>query len=297
MIACVSAYGGTKGYSSSSAALSSGLGSSSYGSGLSGPSAGLGSLSGRRLSSSGLGGLGSSLSGNNFASNAGPVQVQAAIQTRHQVQYLDVPIVSDINPTTIEVGASPLPVTILFRSSSSRLNVQQVHDSAQGSVQETSSEDEPHRLLHSVTKPIIQEVHEVITPFRKITQEIQPVQEEILTVVPRGQQQTVSAQAAPVLTQAAPVLTQAAPAVLTQSAPAVLTQSAPAVLTQSSPAVLTQSAPALVAQEISSGPLLITGTTSQSDSNELLGPAASLLGSSRSRGSVASALGGTKSKY
>lgn len=290
MIACVSAYGGTKGYSSSSAALSSGLGSSSYGSGLSGPSAGLGSLSGRRLSSSGLGGLGSSLSGNNFASNAGPVQVQAAIQTRHQVQYLDVPIVSDINPTTIEVGASPLPVTILFRSSSSRLNVQQVHDSAQGSVQETSSEDEPHRLLHSVTKPIIQEVHEVITPFRKITQEIQPVQEEILTVVPRGQQQTVSA-------QAAPVLTQAAPAVLTQSAPAVLTQSAPAVLTQSSPAVLTQSAPALVAQEISSGPLLITGTTSQSDSNELLGPAASLLGSSRSRGSVASALGGTKSKY
>ena len=35
-------------------------------------------------------------------------------------------------------------------------------------------------------KPIIQEVHEVITPFRKITQEIQPVQEEIQTIVARG---------------------------------------------------------------------------------------------------------------
>ena len=44
-------------------------------------------------------------------------------------------------------------------------------------------------LKHSVTKPIIQEVREIITPFRKITQEIQPVQEEILTIVSRGQEQ------------------------------------------------------------------------------------------------------------
>ena len=46
-------------------------------------------------------------------------------------------------------------------------------------LQETSSEDEPHRLVHTVTKPIIQEVHEVISPFRKVIQEIRPLQEEV----------------------------------------------------------------------------------------------------------------------
>ncbi len=56
-----------------------------------------------------------------------------------------------------------------------------------GEVQQTSSEDEPHRLIHEVTKPIIQEVREVITPFRRVIQEIKPVQEEIQTIVARGE--------------------------------------------------------------------------------------------------------------
>jgi len=38
-------------------------------------------------------------------------------------------------------------------------------------------------MKHTVTKPIFQEVREVITPYRKITQEVQPVQEEIRTIV------------------------------------------------------------------------------------------------------------------
>ncbi|OTF74925.1 hypothetical protein BLA29_010883, partial [Euroglyphus maynei] len=76
-----------------------------------------------------------------------------------------------------------VPVNLLFKSASSSLNIQQAHEGAGGSVQESQSEDEPHILKHSVTKPIIQEVHEVITPQRKITQEIQPVVEEILTIV------------------------------------------------------------------------------------------------------------------
>ena len=36
-------------------------------------------------------------------------------------------------------------------------------------------------------KPIYQEVREVISPYRKITQEIKPVQEEIMTIVARDQ--------------------------------------------------------------------------------------------------------------
>jgi len=91
-----------------------------------------------------------------------------------------------VQPTTIEVGANSVPLNILFRSASSNLNVQQYHEGAKGGYQESQSEDEPHILKHTVKKPIYQEVREVISPYRKITQEIKPVQEEIQTIVARG---------------------------------------------------------------------------------------------------------------
>ena len=112
--------------------------------------------------------------------------VPAAIHSRHSVQYYDVPSSGYVQPTTVEVGASSVPLNILFRSASSNLNVQQYHEGAKGGYQETNSEDEPHYLRHTVKKPIIQEVREVISPYRKITQEIKPVQEEIQTIVARG---------------------------------------------------------------------------------------------------------------
>ncbi|OTF69514.1 hypothetical protein BLA29_012443, partial [Euroglyphus maynei] len=98
---------------------------------------------------------------------------------------------------------------IIFRSASSSLNVLQRHQGSTGDTQESSSEDEPHRLLHTVTKPIIQEIHEVISPYRKIVQEVHPVQEEIKTVVAKNsnnlnnhnnqQYQTVVAQRQPLM--------------------------------------------------------------------------------------------------
>ena len=113
--------------------------------------------------------------------------VQAAIISRHNIEYRNVPSSGMANPVTVEVGSSPIPVNFLFRSSSSNLNVQQQHEGSQGSTQQSSSEDEPHRLIHEVTKPIIQEVREVISPFRRIVQEINPVQEDIQTIVSRDQ--------------------------------------------------------------------------------------------------------------
>lgn len=112
--------------------------------------------------------------------------IPAAILSRHNVQYYDVPSTGYIQPTTIEVGANHIPLNLLFRSASSNLNVQQVHMGAKGSYQQSQSEDEPHILKHSVTKPIYQEVREVVMPYRKITQEIRPVQEEIQTLVARN---------------------------------------------------------------------------------------------------------------
>lgn len=109
--------------------------------------------------------------------------VPAAVVTRHRIHYYEVPTVSNTKPTTIEVGVRPLPINILLRSSSSQLNIEQLHEGGQGSFQETKSEDPPHILKHTVTKPVIQEIYELITPYRKIRQELQPVQEIIDTII------------------------------------------------------------------------------------------------------------------
>lgn len=41
--------------------------------------------------------------------------IKAAIQTRHQIQYRDVPSTGSVNPTVIQVDASPSVITILFK--------------------------------------------------------------------------------------------------------------------------------------------------------------------------------------
>ncbi|UXI16319.1 hypothetical protein NH340_JMT02262 [Sarcoptes scabiei] len=111
--------------------------------------------------------------------------IPAAIRSNRDIKVFEVPSSEEtIEPITIEVGASPSSkLNIKFTSVSSPLDVEQNHISLPGSVRETSSEDEPYRLVHTVTRPIYQEVHEVIKPFRKVRQEIQPVQEDIQTIV------------------------------------------------------------------------------------------------------------------
>jgi hypothetical protein len=58
---------------------------------------------------------------------------------------------------------------------------------APAEVQESRSEDEPHLLRHEIIRPVIQELHEVIQPFRRVIQTIQPVIEEIHSVVAKGE--------------------------------------------------------------------------------------------------------------
>ncbi|KAF7495989.1 hypothetical protein SSS_09611 [Sarcoptes scabiei] len=115
--------------------------------------------------------------------------IQAAVQTKHTVEMKPVEIpFEDIEPQVIEVEGGALPLEIHFKSSSSRIRVHQTHQAAgAGEVEQTSSEEEPHRLIHEVKKPIIQEVREIITPYRKVVQEIQPVMEEIHTIVAKGE--------------------------------------------------------------------------------------------------------------
>ncbi|OTF81328.1 DFP2-like protein [Euroglyphus maynei] len=120
---------------------------------------------------------------------SGRERIQAAVQTKHTVEMkpVDIPY-EDIEPQVIEVEGGALPLEIHFKSSSSRIRVHQTHEAAgAGEVEQTSSEEEPHRLIHEVKKPIIQEVREIITPYRKVVQEIQPVMEEIHTIVAKGE--------------------------------------------------------------------------------------------------------------
>lgn len=82
--------------------------------------------------------------------------VQAALRTKHSIRFINVEIPDESHepPTIIEVGASPLPIVMHFKSASSRIRLQQSHSGGHaGSVQESKSEDQPSILRHEVVKP------------------------------------------------------------------------------------------------------------------------------------------------
>lgn len=90
-------------------------------------------------------------------------------------------------PQIINIDTGKVPLVFHFRTESSPLSVKQTHNSMDPpQVEETKSLDEPHFVKHRVIKPIVQEIHEIILPFRKIIQEIKPVQEEVKTIVARA---------------------------------------------------------------------------------------------------------------
>ncbi|OTF83707.1 hypothetical protein BLA29_009200 [Euroglyphus maynei] len=119
--------------------------------------------------------------GNNNNQNNNNI-VQAAIVRQHRIIYVNSPAMDNSKPVTIQVPAQSIPLTLILRSISSNLNIIPQHDGSNGGhYEETESMDEPHRLIHIVRKPIIQEIYEVITPYRYVKQEIQPVKETIRT--------------------------------------------------------------------------------------------------------------------
>ena len=73
-------------------------------------------------------GYGGRSSGGYGSSKAAGQVIPAAVQTRHSIEYRDVPSSGAVNPTTIEVSSNANPVNIVFKSQSSNLNIQQVHE-------------------------------------------------------------------------------------------------------------------------------------------------------------------------
>lgn len=111
--------------------------------------------------------------------------VQAAVHTKHSFEERPVSYpYEEIEPQIIEVEGGGAPLEIHFKSSSSRIKVRQSHEpSTPAEVEMTQSEEEPHRLIHTVNKAIISEIRENIFPHRRVIQMINPVEESIHTIV------------------------------------------------------------------------------------------------------------------
>ncbi|XP_054159737.1 1,5-anhydro-D-fructose reductase-like [Oppia nitens] len=115
--------------------------------------------------------------------------IPAAVNTKHTVQYSDynlpVPYTTR-RPHLIQVDSTQTSFLIQFKSISSNLTVTQRHESAKAmNILRSNSMDAPHIVSHIVSKPIIQEIREVITPYRHVFQEVRPVVQEIQTIVNR----------------------------------------------------------------------------------------------------------------
>lgn len=114
--------------------------------------------------------------------------IDAAVKSKHSVSVFPVHSSSEPSKTpVVDINSVPLPLTLRFNSVSSKINAIQKHISHPGQVQKQNAVDEPDLLIQNIKKPVIQEVREVIAPFRHRTQEVRPVRERIETVIAKGQ--------------------------------------------------------------------------------------------------------------
>ena len=113
--------------------------------------------------------------------------IPAAVYSHHNVEVVPVKSYGYSKSVSVDVPSTKNPIYMNFQTQSSPLYVNQRHYGAMGSYHHSSSYDEPHKLVHYVTKPVYQELYEVVKPYRKVVQKIQPVHEEVVTVVKKGE--------------------------------------------------------------------------------------------------------------
>ena len=158
---------------------SGGYGGGSTGGGDYGGMGGMGGMGG-------LGGMGGN--GGNQMNGLGNGQViNAAVNTRQTVQTINVPSSNSGAPSpTVDINSGALPLTLRFNSQSSSIKAIQRHVGSRGNTQRSNAVDEPDVLIQTVKKPIVQEIREIIQPYRKRTQEVRPVQERVQTVIAKS---------------------------------------------------------------------------------------------------------------
>lgn len=118
--------------------------------------------------------------------SSGPIE--AAIKSRQLIRTI--PVGSSrsggARTPTIDINSGTNVITLRFNTVSSKINALQKHTGSGGSVKKSDFTDEPDLLVQNVQKPVVQKVNEIISPFRKISQEIRPVQEQIETIIAKG---------------------------------------------------------------------------------------------------------------
>lgn len=115
--------------------------------------------------------------------------IKAAINSHHIVNHYEIDTPKEpYKPNLIEVKSSMPMFHIKFSSASSKVNVFHQHEPSKVNKEpiESFSQDEPHIIRQQVVKPIVQQIHEIITPVRKVVQEIKPVVETIDTIISRS---------------------------------------------------------------------------------------------------------------
>ena len=113
--------------------------------------------------------------------------IELQVKSKHEIQVIPTRSHEEDHSTHVDVPGGVLPVYMSFKTQSSPLYVKQEHRSTKGSYQKSHSKDEPHRLVHQDVKPLVQELKEVITPYRKVVQVVEPVREDKRTKVHKSQ--------------------------------------------------------------------------------------------------------------
>ena len=106
--------------------------------------------------------------------------VDAAVNSKHSINTFAIKTVADHQKTpVININSGPLPLQIRFTSHSSNIEALQTYIGSPGKVKKSSSVDHPDILLFQIKRPIIQELREIVTPYRKRIQEIKPTNEKV----------------------------------------------------------------------------------------------------------------------
>ena len=109
--------------------------------------------------------------------------IEAAYTSKHAIETYSVPNSIEHKTPVVDINSVPLSLKIRFNSHSSNIVAVQNHFGSHGQVKKSNSIDQPDILIHSVKKPVIQEIKEIITPYRKRIQEVKPVHEKIETII------------------------------------------------------------------------------------------------------------------
>ncbi|XP_054159771.1 uncharacterized protein LOC128957983 [Oppia nitens] len=83
----------------------------------------------------------------------------------------------------VKVPTGDSPVKVMFLTQHTPVHIQQKHKRGQPEYKKSTTHENPSVVVHEVIKPVIQEIREIIVPYRKVIQKIEPVKEEVKTIV------------------------------------------------------------------------------------------------------------------